>query len=177
MKRLIPALMLAITVLLSACGGTANNANVQETTQLTALTTVTNKYVDDDVVNAFVEQYNAISDSPFEDVKGGGKAWGHSYGYYCDLLHSAATDKIVITISETNDNWEQGVAGMKDIFRDMMRVINPEMSVDEINEFFDTRTPGHMNEVTFGNAICTFVPDVELDSGHSRGHIKVEEIG
>ena len=64
------------------------------------------KYVDDKVVNAFINDYNSISNSSLENIKKGNiktKYFATSYGYYLELLHSNDTDKINITDNQETD--------------------------------------------------------------------------
>ena len=134
------------------------------------------KYADDDVVNAFIANYNGTSGSPFTDISKGNiktKYYAYSYGYYCELLDSNATKKISVTITETNDNADVGVAGMRDVFRDVMKTIDSSLSDDDIYSYFDTMVAGKQSTGTLSNAEISFTPDVDLSSGHSRGHIEV----
>ena len=137
------------------------------------------KIVDDEVVNAFVIRYNDISESPLVDITKGNirtKYHAYSYGYYLELLDSNATDKIAVTINETNDNAEDGVAGMKSVFHDIVRTIDETLTDDEINSYFDSMiSAGTQAESTLGTVDVFYSPDVDLSKGHSRGHIEIEE--
>ena len=67
----------------------------------------TPKLADDKVVNDFINNYNDISKSPLENIKKGNikiKYFATSYGYYLELLHANDTDKINVTINQTNEN-------------------------------------------------------------------------
>ena len=136
------------------------------------------EYANDKVVNQFISDYNAISQSPFTDIKKGNirtKYFAYSYGYYCELLNSTDTKKIGVTISETNDNADIGVSGMRGIFHDVVITIDSELTDDEIYTFFDELVKNeHMTDSTLGTMNINFVPDLELSNGHSRGHIKIE---
>ena len=91
-----------------------------------------------------------------------------------ELLHANDTDKISVTINQTNENSESGVAGMKEVFHDIVKSIESSLSDDEINNYFDNLMS---NEIKTGPNLGTlkieYIPDKELSNGHSRGHIKV----
>ncbi|WP_293964415.1 hypothetical protein, partial [Streptococcus sp.] len=135
------------------------------------------KYVDDRIINEFINSYNQNSNSPLENIKKGNikiKYFASSYGYYLELLHANDTDKINVTINQTNENGESGVAGMKEVFHDIVKSIESSLSDDEINNYFDNLMS---NEIKTGSNLGTlkieYIPDKELSNGHSRGHIKV----
>ena len=135
------------------------------------------KYVDDKVVNTFINDYNRKSNSSLEDIKKGNiktKYFASSYGYYLELLHANDTNKINVTINQTNENSASGVAGMKEVFHDIVKSIESSLSDDEIDNYFDNLMS---NEIKTGSNLGTlkieYIPDKELSNGHSRGHIKV----
>ena len=135
------------------------------------------KYVDDKVVNAFINDYNSKSNSSLEDIKKGNiktKYFATSYGYYLELLHANDTDKINVTINQTNENSASGVAGMKEVFRDIVKSIETSLTDDEINSYFDNLVSNEsITDSNLASLIIKYVPDKELSYGHSRGHIKV----
>ena len=129
------------------------------------------KYVDDRIINEFINSYNQNSNSPLENIKKGNikiKYFASSYGYYLELLHAN------VTINQTNENSESGVAGMKEVFHDIVKSIESSLSDDEIDNYFDNLMS---NEIKTGSNLGTlkieYIPDKELSNGHSRGHIKV----
>lgn len=196
------ALVIAVSVviLISGCGssGTQSDAPAETSTEAVEETVAENKaetqdseetsltekpaeqeekYVDDEVVNAFISEYNAISESPFNDITKGNirtKFYAHSYGYYLELLHANDTDNINVTITETNDTADAGVSGMRDVFHDCVAVIDKNVSDDEIYDYFDNLvSQEYMAEDTIGTVAVKYFPDKELSSGHSRGHIEL----
>ena len=83
---------------------------------------------------------NSITQNEFTDISKGNirtKYFAYSYGYYCELLNSNATNKINVTINETNDNADIGVSGMRDIFHDVAVTIDPSLSDEEVYAHFD----------------------------------------
>lgn len=147
-------------------------------------------YADDSVVNEFITSYNAISSSPFADIENGNirtKNFAYSHTYYFELLHADDTDKIDVTITETNDNADVGVKGMKDAFREVVLAINPSLSSEEIDAYFDNMVSGNYspNATVHGNqsantdldgVAVVYSPDVDLSSGHSRGYLEISAI-
>ena len=132
-----------------------------------------------DVVNDFINQYNASTTSPITDISKGNirtKFFGYSYGYYLELLNSNATNKISVTINETNDNADSGVPGMRDVFHDIAKTIDPTLSDEDIYTYFDDLVSGdYMKENDpFGTMLILYVPDKDLSSGHSRGHMVID---
>ena len=121
---------------------------------------------------------NAITQNEFTDIIKGNirtKYFAYSYGYYCELLNSNATNKINVTINETNDNADIGVSGIRDIFHDVAVTIAPALSDEEVYAHFDELVSNeYMKEGdVLGSMVILYVPDKELSSGHSRGHIEI----
>ncbi|EPR92234.1 hypothetical protein M058_01655 [Streptococcus mitis 17/34] len=91
-----------------------------------------------------------------------------------ELLHANDTDKINVTINQTNENSESGVAGMKEVFHDIVKSIESSLSDDEINNYFDNLVSNEtLTDSKLASLKIELVPDKELSNGHSRGHIKV----
>ena len=173
-------------ILLSACADkkdvkTNSEASVETKNEPSKKETssekTNSKYVDDRIINEFINSYNQNSNSPLENIKKGNiniKYFASSYGYYLELLHANDTDKINVTINQTNENSESGVAGMKEVFHDIVKSIESSLSDDEINNYFDNLMS---NEIKTGSNLGTlkieYIPDNELSNGYSRGHIKV----
>ena len=200
MKRTISlAICLLMTFSLVACGGSSDNdstslstneentateetvdpaeehTTIDETVDSTEKSVV---YVEDEVVNQFIAEYNAITQSEFTDISKGNihtKYVAYSYGYYCELLNSNSTNKINMTINETNENADIGVSGMRDIFHDVAITIDPSLSDEEVYAHFDELASSeYMKEGdVLGSMVILYVPDKELSSGHSRGHIEI----
>ena len=149
-------LVLAVSamIIFSGCGS-SNSSTAAEETSVEATVADTEgaavqteqpaeekaeKYVEDEVVNAFITNYNAISESPFEEITNGNirtKFYAKSYGYYLELLHANDTDNMHVRITETNDTAEAGTQGMNNVFHDCIAAIDGTISDDEINAFFD----------------------------------------
>ena len=155
--------------------------NVDETTESSknesSVEKKTTKFADDKVVNDFINNYNDISNSPLENIKKGNikiKYSATSYGYYLELLHANDTDKINVTINQTNENSASGVAGMKEVFHDIIKSIESSLSDDEIDNYFDNLMSNEIKTCfNLGTLKIEYIPDNELINGYSRGHIKV----
>lgn len=173
-------------ILLSACAvkkdvKTTSEASVETknvpSKKETSSEKTNSKYVDDRIINEFINSYNQHSNSPLENIKKGNiniKYFASSYGYYLELLHANDTDKINVTINQTNENSESGVAGMKEVFHDIVKSIESSLSDDEINNYFDNLVSNEtLTDSKLGSLKIELVPDNELINGYSRGHIKV----
>ena len=173
-------------ILLSACAvkkdvKTNSEASVETKNELSKKETssekTNSKYVDDRIINDFINSYNQNSNSPLENIKKGNikiKYFASSYGYYLELLHSNDTDKINVTINQTNENSEFGVAGMKEVFHDIVKSIESSLSDDEIDSYFDNLMSNEIKtDSNLGTLKIEYIPDKELSNGYSRGHIKV----
>lgn len=64
---------------------------------------------------------------------------------------------------------------MRDIFHDIVKTIDPSLTDEEIYKHFDDLVSGEtmVCDDMFGTMLITFVPDKELISGYSRGHIEI----
>ena len=155
--------------------------NVDETTESSknesSVEKKTPKFADDKVVNDFINNYNDISNSPLENIKKGNikiKYFASSYGYYLEFLHANDTDKLNVTINQTNENSESGVAGLKEVFHDIVKSIESSLSDDEIDNYFDNLMSNEIKTSSnLGTLKIEYIPDKELSNGYSRGHIKV----
>lgn len=167
-----------VYILIGFTGGDTSNTDVQDSDSGTVAEQ--SAYSEDEVVNDFINKYNAISDSDFTNITKGNirtKYYADSYGYYVELLDAADTNKICVTISETNENADSGVAGMKDIFRDVIKTIDQNdgndvtYSDEQIDRYFDAMIEqGYLMEDDTGlGASVTFCPDTDS----SRGHIEI----
>ena len=138
---------------------------------------INSKYVDDRIINDFINSYNQNSNSPLENIKKGNikiKYFASSYGYYLEFLHANDTDKLNVTINQTNENSESGVAGLKEVFHDIVKSIESSLSDDEIDNYFDNLMSNEIKTSSnLGTLKIEYIPDKELSNGHSRGHIKV----
>ena len=137
---------------------------------------------DDRVVNAFIVKFNSLSPSPLSDVEQGNirtKYHAQNNSYYFELLHANDTDKISVSISQTNESSSQGTPGMRDVFMYTVKAIDSSIPDDEIGSFFDSLISGEVmvESAELGKTVVSYVPDKELSGGHSRGHITVAEIG
>lgn len=187
-KRIVClAICLLMVFSLVACGGSSDNDSTSPSSneEKTAVEENTAEpteeavvYAEDEVVNQFIADYNAITQSEFTDISKGNirtKYFAYSYGYYCELLNSNATNKINVTINETNENADIGVSGMRDIFHDVAITIDLSLSDEEVYAHFDELASSeYMKEGdVLGSMVILYVPDKELSSGHSRGHIEI----
>lgn len=140
----------------------------------------TPKYADDPIVEAFVTTYNGLSSSPFSKLEKGNirtKYHGTSHGYYFELIHAADTDKIHVSISQTNENASNGMVGMRSAFCEVAMTIDQSIESENAGAFFDSLISGDIivEDASLGNIVVTFIPDKELSQGYSRGHIEVSE--
>ena len=86
-----------------------------------------------------------------------------------ELLHANDTDKINVTINQTNENSESGVAGMKEVFHDIVRAIESSLSDDDINSYFDNLVSNEtMTNSNLGSLKIELVLDKELSNGHQE---------
>lgn len=99
-------------------------------------------YAEDKVVNQFIDDYNKITSSPITNIKKGNirtKYYFDSYGFVLQIIN--ATDALAgHTEVSINGNMEAQVPEMKDVFHDVVKVLDPDLSDEEINTFFDART-------------------------------------
>lgn len=135
------------------------------------------KFADDEIVNDFIISYNKLSSSPLVNIEKGNirtKYNALSAGYFFELLNAADTNAIRVTINQTNETAEYGVKGMKEVFHNVVKTIDPSLSDQEVGVFFDNMVSGYqIEDQELGKAKISFSPDVELSYGYSRGYIVV----
>lgn len=135
---------------------------------------------EDPVVDAFAVAYNELSPTPFAELEKGNistKYHGVSDGYFFELLHANDTDKIHVSINQTNETASRGMAGMHEAFCNAVMAIDQTVDAQTAGSFFDSMlTEGVLVEGSaLGNTLVTFVPDKELSGGYSRGHVEISE--
>lgn len=129
-------------------------------------------YADDEVVNEFITDYNAASQSPFTGVEDGNirtKFYAYTYGFRVELLHANDTDDILVTISETDGKL---TTDMRDVFHDTVRVLDPSLSDEEIYAYFDTKVSGGDTADTLGRVSVYYQPK----SDSWPGRIELERV-
>lgn len=91
------------------------------------------------------------------------------------MLNANDTNKIVLTINKTEEDENIGMEGMKEVFHDAIKVINSDVSEEDINNYFDNLVSKEymVTEEVFKQTEILFVPDKELSYGHSSGHIEI----
>lgn len=194
--KIVTAAVLAAMIAILAAGCAQSSGTVQEPSAQTAQQEATAStsaapdqasssegsgaasIANDAVVNDFILAYNAISQSPIDSVEKGNirtKFFVYSHGYYLELLNANDTGKIHVTINETNENAGEGTEGMRDVFREVVLACDPSLSAEDIDAFFDSLHAGGViaEESSLGTVMVDYVPDAELSSGHSRGHIEI----
>lgn len=132
------------------------------------------KYAADEVVNKFIIDYNSFSNSPIVDIEKGNirtKYYGTTYGYWIEMIHANDTDKIAVSIGKTNENANVGMDGMKEVFHDVIKAITPDLSDEDINDYFDNLIGNEyrVTEEAFHQFEVSFFPDRE----QNRGHIEI----
>lgn len=73
-------------------------------------------------------------------------------------------------------NTIEELLGMRDVFHDVAKAIDSSLSDEDIYGYFDDLTSGDYMEENdpFGTMLILYVPDKDLSSGHSRGHIGID---
>lgn len=135
-------------------------------------------YAKDNVINGFIKTFNESKDYGFEDIKETSKRNHYTAylgGYYIDLEN--LSEKLRVSINETNDNYEADVNGMRDIFIDLVSVMDASIPSDEIISFIDGIISGSGNALNtqLGGLTISVYKNQELSNGLSRGHIQIEQ--
>lgn len=117
------------------------------------------EYVDDKVVNQFMADYDSITNSPITDISNGNirtKYFFKTYGFNIEIINVSNADAICIDIS-INGDMDSHVPEMRDVFHDIVKTLDSELSDDDIYSFFDEKTvDGNCaHEATLGHLICS----------------------
>ena len=79
------------------------------------------------------------------------------------------TDKLQVLINQTNETAQDGVAGIKKPFCDVVKTLDETISEEEMATFFDNISTGSMAEEELGSLNVILFPDTD----NSRGHVEV----
>lgn len=135
-------------------------------------------YAKDKVINDFIKTFNETKDYTFEDISETSRKTHYTAyldGYFIDLEN--LSEKLRVNINETNDNYEADVNGMRDIFIDVVSVMDTSISNDEITSFIDGIISGTSNalDVQLGTLTVSVYKNQMLSNGLSRGHIQIQQ--
>ena len=121
------------------------------------------RYAEDDIVNAFISEYNERSEKPFENIsEEDDGVYAETRGYRLKLSSGEEGINIVIT-----DRDDKGLSGMKEIFHDCVLVINRELRDDDINSCFESLTAQDgVAEKDLENINAKYLSEKDSKSGH-----------
>lgn len=158
-----------------------SDSNSEKGTTALVISVAANEYAEDDVVNGFIKSYNEIAQNPLTKIEKGNirtKYHAACAGYWLELLHANDTQAILVTINETDESAEQGVAGMKAVFHDIVKTIDPSILEEKIASYFENMLSGEgFLDQEFGRTKISYGPDVHTNEYHQRGFIKVGAYG
>lgn len=138
-------------------------------------TTVEESYADDAVVNRFITDYNAYSSSPIVDIRQGNirtKYYGRTYDRQIEVINGS-DGMIHVTVS-ASVNYPD-MADLREAFSDVVHVIDPNLTDDEIYAAYDAVVQGgyRVEDSQLGIVHFTWCPTVELSKGLSLGHFEI----
>lgn len=160
MKKII--LIILILFVFAGCSSN-NNQDIVVEQQEEEIIEEQPKYAADEVVNNFITKFNELTNDGMFDIEKGNirtKYYGCYDKYYIEMIDSAKTNKIYITIQPINEYRNDGIETMKDVFVIAISSINPSISNKDIEKYFDEA----INNIGFGynteldNILCTFYP-------------------
>jgi len=116
-------------------------------------------YAEDDVVNKFITDYNSITSSPITDIKKGNirtKYFFTTYGFNVEIINATKAAAGYTTVS-INGNMAAHVPEMRDVFHDIVKTFEPNLTDEQIYTFFDERTvEGNCAKDTpLGTVVCS----------------------
>lgn len=154
---------IAASLCLAGCGGSDLEGGTSPTPEKEESVVV---FGYDEVINDFILNYNDVSDSDLTGIDRGNidiKASGYTHdGYYLNMLHSNATDKIDVEIHKTNDNRKSNMAEMRNVFYDVCRAMDDTLSDSEIYALFDGYIDGSIKgDQSMGSLSVHFSPDID----------------
>ena len=160
MKKIL-LIMLALFVF-AGCSSSDNQGTIEEQQKEEIIEEQT-KYADDEVVNNFIVKFNELTNEGMVNIEKSNirtKYFGDYEKYYFEMLDSAETDKIKITIQPNNENRYDGIETMKEVFILTVKSINPSINDEDIEKFFDEANSnmGFAYETKLSNILCTFYP-------------------
>lgn len=192
-KILLISISLLLSFALAACdAGTDNNVeniseNTSEPTEVTSPAVSTeaepvekeNAYVEDNVVNRFITEYNEIAATPIEEITSGNirtKYFVHINGCYTELINAndAASKYFSITINGGKEETDKET--VFDGARQVLKVLHPEASDEDINQFLtDLETKPRTEKVTFKDTTdVRYFSAVTLSSGKTDCRIEID---
>lgn len=172
-KILFSIIVLTAIICFCACGDVDNTEEtIEETTTETAVV-----YSDNETINQFMTEYNSITESQFTDINDSSRdynCYASSYGYWFEM-RDLDDGSFEVLIDQTDEVFDEGMPGMKDAFHDTVKTLDPSLSDDEINGFYDELLQAeHMVEdEKIGNITVQYWPNTELSNGISRGHVDI----
>ena len=126
-------------------------------------------------LNAYLKEYNEVSHSQVIYAEKGNRssqAFVKSYGY--DIELSLENSQMTVSINQTNANANAGVAGMRNVFHDTVKVLDPSLTDDEIYNLFDSSVsnpPKERRNHKLGSIVINYFPDEKRGLDTVRGHL------
>ena len=100
-----------------------------------------NQYSEDDKVNQFITEYNAVTRYEMTDFSKGNirsKMFGHTNDCYVEMLNPASTSGYSFIITINGGNNEEITEKMNDVFIDFIHTLDNSISDEQINEAITT---------------------------------------
>ena len=131
-------------------------------------------FEDDELVNDFFVSYQELSNTEFTDYSSSRKytCSANNSGYWFEVSDFTTTNEFEVRIEETNDTADAGVEAMRDVYYYTVKTLDNTLSDEDIYKIFDNRDE-LKGEQILSSIKITITPDLELSSGHSRGHIDI----
>ena len=128
-------------------------------------------YVEDEVVNQFMIDYDRITNSPIENISKGNirtKYYFETYGFSVEIINATNVEAGYTSVS-INGNMDSHVPEMREVFHDVVKTLDPGLSDEEIYSFFDEGTVygNCAHESPLGKLICSVYLNGNFD-GNGR---------
>ncbi len=114
---------------------------------------------EDQIVNQFMVDYNTITNSPITDISKGNirtKYYFKTYGFRIEIINATSAAAGYTSVS-INGNADFHVPEMRDVFHDVVKTFEHDLSDEEIYTFFDEKTVygNCAHETPLGSLICS----------------------
>ena len=130
-----------------------------------------NKYADDDIVNQFITDYNAISQYEMTDIEKGNirtKYFGHTNNCYVEMINATDATAEAFCVTVNGGNNEEITESMFAVFPEVVHTLDSTITDEQIQQAIaDFKDGNVMNEgYKLGDSLTiTYIPLVFKDDG------------
>lgn len=136
-----------------------------------------NKYVEDDLVNKFIEDFKSTSNYELTDIKNGNirtKYYAYIDGQYCEFLNATENLANYFKITIYGGNQKEDINKIINVYKEVIKTLDPTIPETSINDTVMEHIQNQSSSYNLSDSIyVTVYPIIELSYGKSNCRIEI----